>query len=498
MHLGIKLGIVILAAVIGLAIGGLPLNLIVVPLLPLVLLTLAIIWLLPENRNPPTRFMGFCYFAYFIAVVAWPYYLAIQVPGLPLIEIRRAFVALAILGFLICYSTSHAFRSQLYDICMASSGAMKFLWGFLVFMALALVFSVDLAGSLPTFVKYQLGWTAVFFITAYVMVKPGNIARFANVIRGLAVFLAVLGLFEYRNQRLLWADHIPWFLKVSDPAMINLLNPVFRSGEYRVTGPFSTSLSYAEFMTMAMPFFIHYIVEGKNFWLRAIALVCHVLIFYAILLTQARVGIVGTFAAHGVYFAAWTFRKWKQERNNMVASLMLFVTPVVLAAAMTAVLTVPRLRIMTFGGGEQAASTNGRLEQMEAAIPLIIKRPLIGYGPNEGAGVLGYRNPAGELSIDSYILAGALNYGLVGFIIMAIMYGMFVLKGFRAGQAGHGELSYGIAAATGIAVWMIAKIVLAQEDNVSVIWMMMGVVAAVAYRVQREFAERDEALPWET
>ncbi|MCJ2180038.1 O-antigen ligase family protein [Novosphingobium album (ex Hu et al. 2023)] len=485
VRLAMHFAVVMVAAGIGLAVGGLPSNLIVVPLLPLVALTLVIIWVLPENSRPPTRFMGVTFFAYFVAVVVWPYYLAIQLPGLPLIEIRRLFIALSILGFLVSYSISQRFRQDLLDISRTSSREVKLIWIFVVFQALAVVFSVDVKGSIPTFVKNQLGWTAVFFIVAYVMSKPGNMDRFANIIRCLAVFLAVLGYFELRNQGLLWANHIPWFLKVSDPAMQNLLSPMFRAGEYRVAGPFSTSLSYAEFMAMTMPFFLHAMFEGKKLYWRAIAVLCNILVFYGILLTQARVGIVGALTAHGVYFAAWTIRKWQQERTNIIASVLLFVMPLALVLSAAAVLTVPRLRIMTLGGGEHAASTAGRVEQMKAAIPLIIKRPVVGYGPGEGAGVLGYRNPAGELSIDSYILAAALNYGLLGFIVMAAMYGMFAFKGVRVGQASKGETSLAIPAATGIAVWLVAKIVLAQEDNVSVVYMFMGVVAGAAYRVQQ-------------
>src|SRR3546814_10354219 len=89
VRLGMNLAIILVAAAIGLAIGGLPLNRIVLPLLPLVGLTLIIVWILPENSRPPTRFMGATFFAYFVAVVVWPYYLAVQLPGLPLIEIRR-------------------------------------------------------------------------------------------------------------------------------------------------------------------------------------------------------------------------------------------------------------------------------------------------------------------------------------------------------------------------------------------------------------------------
>src|SRR3546814_20979639 len=54
VRLGMNLAIILVAAAIGLAIGGLPLNRIVLPLLPLVGLTLIIVWILPENSRPPT------------------------------------------------------------------------------------------------------------------------------------------------------------------------------------------------------------------------------------------------------------------------------------------------------------------------------------------------------------------------------------------------------------------------------------------------------------
>lgn len=490
----IKLAIIAGVALVGASIGGLPLNLIIVPLLPVVLLTLAIVWVLPENRNPPTRLMGVMFFLYTVSIILWPYYLAIQVPGLPLIEIRRIFLALSIVLFLICYSSSRAFREELKAAALTCKTEMKLFWAFMGFMLAAVPFSVDIGTALPNFVKYQIGWTAPFLISIYIMIRAGNLRLFANVIRISAVVLAVIGFFEYRNQGILWANHIPSFLKVSDPAMINLLEPVFRSGEYRVTGPFSVSLSYAEFMAMAMPFFIHYIMEGKNFWLRALAVIAHLAIFGAILLTRARVGLVGTFAAHGIYFAAWTYRKWRQERNNMLASVLLFVTPVALALAVATIYAVPALRIATFGGGAQSASTNSRWEQVESAIPHIAQRPIIGYGPGKSASVLGYRNPIGELSIDSYVLAGALDYGALGFAVMVAMYAMFVVRGFRVGQAGQGELTNAIPAATGIAVWMFIKIALAQEDNVSILYIYMGIIVAVAYRLKLELdgAQKDK------
>ncbi|WP_292960645.1 O-antigen ligase family protein [Novosphingobium sp. UBA1939] len=480
------LGIFLIAALIGAAIGGLPINLIAIPLLPVVVLSLIIIWVMPENNHPPVRFMTATFFAYLVAVVLWPYYLAVQIPGLPLIEIRRLLIVFSVLAFLLCFSTSSKFRKQLTAIALESRVEVKFLWAFVAFQALSIPLSPYLAQSMQTFVKNQLGWTATFFIAAYVMVRKGNIDLFSNIVRILAIVLAIMGYFEFRNQRILWADHIPSFLKVSDPTMAMLLDPRFRSDEYRIVGPFSTSLSFAEFMAMAMPFFLHYIFYGRKMWLRAVCIVANALVFYAILLTQARVGIVGVLVAHGFYVAIWTIDKWRQDRSNIIAATLLYAMPILAALSMATVLSVPRLRVMTIGGGTHAASTEGRLEQMRAAIPLMIKRPVIGYGPGQGGRVLGYTNPAGEASIDSYVLMAALSYGVVGFIVMAIMHGLFAAKAIAVGQKRFGETSAALPAATGIVVWMVDKIVLAQEDSVSFVYMLMALVAAAAYRLQIE------------
>jgi hypothetical protein len=289
---------------------------------PILFLAALIVWMLPETGNPPARMMTRMFFAYFIALILWPYYLAIQIPGAPLIEIRRAFLFLSVFFFLVSLSVSHRFIQEMKAIISPYPLFMKFFYGFILAQLLSMIGTREPTGSALSMIKNQMAWTCVFFISAYILSKPGQILRFSNLIRIVATILAILALFEYRNQGILWAKHIPSFLTVSDPAMIRLLSPVFREGDYRVTGTFSVSLCFAEFMSLTLPFFLQYLVVGRNRLYKLIVVVCDVLVINAIILTQARVGIVGIMVTHGIYGFIWSIRFWRTRKDSLFGPMI--------------------------------------------------------------------------------------------------------------------------------------------------------------------------------
>lgn len=454
---------------------------------PLFVMAAFILWLLPETGRPPTRFLRAMFFSYFVALILWPYYLAFQIPGMPLIEIRRAFLFLAILGLLVSLSVSSAFKQHMKELVETWPTFFKMLIGFVVVQALSLVGTPYFNEAFMSFLRIQLACTAIFFITIYVMSQPGRVLLFANLIRFVAVALSIMAIFEYRNQGLLWAGHIPSFLQVSDPAMVNLLDSTFRAGDYRVTTTFSVSLCLAEFLALTLPFFLQYLVTGRNRMFKFILVVCDLLVMNAILLTQARVGIVGIAVTHGIYGFILALRFWRAHKDSLLGPAALLAYPAGMAVFAVAAFTVPRLKVMWLGNGVQAASTQGRLEQAEAFPGVFIGRPLFGYGPSQGGRVLGYTNPAGEVSIDSGLLAIPLNYGAVG---AALYFGMFIylfVQGMRLSADARGqEDSYAMPVAVTMIFWLTSRIVIAQEDNASFMYMMMGTLIALAYRHSRQ------------
>lgn len=450
---------------------------------PLFVMAALIVWLLPETGKPPTTAMTKMFFAYFIALILWPYYLAIQIPGAPLIEIRRAFLFLSIFFFLVSLSVSRRFIDEMKEIVAPSPLYMKFFYGFILAQLLSIIGTRDPTTAVLTFVKNQLAWTGVFFISAYILSKPGQILRFSNLIRIVATILAIMALLEYRNQGLLWAKHIPSFLTVSDPAMERLLSPVFREGEYRVTGTFSVSLCFAEFMSLTLPFFLQYLVVGRNKFYKLVVVICDILVINAIILTQARVGLVGIMVTHGIYGFIWSIRFWRTHKDSLFGPMLALSYPAALTVFAMAMIFIGRLRQTWMGGESTYGSTLGRLDQAAKFPSVFVHRPLFGYGPAAGGQALDFRNQAGEMSIDSSLLSIPLNYGAFGFICYLAMFAYMLIAGMRlAFDAKEEEPSYAMPFAVTIAAWLTSRIVLSQEDNASFMFMVLGALAALAFQ----------------
>lgn len=455
---------------------------------PLFVLAAFILWLLPETGRAPTRFLTSMFFGYMVALALWPFYLAVQIPGMPLIEIRRGFLMLAVLALLISLSVSEKFKSEMKDIMSAQPVFFKIVVAFVIVQFLSLLAPLDRTAAVMTFVRNQLQWTAILFVSIYVLSKPGRVQLFANVVRVLAVILAVQSIFELNNQQVLWAGHIPAFLQVSDPAMVRLLESVYRAGEYRVKGPFSVSLTFAEFLCLTLPLFIQYLLFGRNIYLRLVCLVCDGLVIFAILATQARLGLVGMVVAHGIYFAIWSIRFWRTHKNNVFGPAFALGLPGTAALLGLAFAFIGRFRNMLTGGSAQEyGSTQGRFNQAAEFPSIFVKRPLFGYGPSQGGSALGYTNQAGEVSIDSSLLSIPLDYGITGFVLYCAMYFLLLYTAAKlAFDARDKEETYALPAAVTIAVWLTIRIVLSQQDNEPFMYMIMGLIVALAWRRKKQ------------
>src|SRR3546814_15075303 len=71
---------------------------------------------------------------------------------------------------------------------------------------------------------------------------------------------------------------------------------------------------------------------------------------------------------------------------------------------------------MVWGGGAASYSTQARIEQYQKGLGLVMENPL-GYGIGRGSVTLGFTNPEGVETIDTYYLLILLEYGVLGFLI---------------------------------------------------------------------------------
>lgn len=458
------------------------------PLLVLVALT---IWALPDLGRAPSRSLERLFFAFFLSLPLWPNYLAIVLPGLPWITMMRLIGFPLVFLLALSLSISQDFRRE----AAQPLNATPLLWKFLACFAGIQCLSIGLSNmpqlSIQQLLVAQVNWTAMFFISAFVFTKPKRVELWAALLIAAAVVLTLIGLREYQVQKVLWAGHIPSFLAVQDEAVQRILTGNFRAGttRYRIQATYATALGLGEFLAIVTPFVLHFIGGAYHFLVRLLCIVLLPLLLVGIYLTDTRLGMVGFLLSCALYVFLWGALRWRQQPHSMVGPAVVLSYPAMFLAFVGAILVVPRLRLMTLGGGQHAASTDARVEQVREGIPLVFTHPL-GFGIGRGAEGLGYTNPGGVMTIDTYWLLTALDYGIAGFVLFYGMFVIAVVAGFRAiiGGLKDREQAMLLPLVISLVVYVVIKSIYAGVENQPTAYMMLGGVAALVYRARRDQA----------
>mgnify|MGYP003583263083 CR=1 FL=1 len=451
---------------------------------PCLALTVLALWAMPDQTGVSHHNIERLFFAFIVINVLWPAYLAVSIPGLPWITLSKLILLASILGFGIVMATDRAARTDIASIF----GRAKFVrFALIMFIAtqfLTLPFSNNIADSLASAVNSQFYWTGILLIAMMVTIKPGRVERLAISLLLAAAALSLIALWEYRIQRLPWLDHLPSFVRVADPVVAKMLSGIRRTadGLYRVQTTYTTPLSCAEFMALVVPFVMHYFLATRRFIVRVAMVLLYLGIIFTIFVSRSRLGMIGLGLAHLAYPLLLGIRRRSTVRNDLVGPSLIALYPAMLLAFMGALLASRRLYVMFLGGGQHQASNDARESMYREGIPLILTHPW-GHGMNQGAGVLGFFSPSGELTIDSYYLSIGLDFGVLGFIgfygmLVAAIY--FAVRVYFTSRDSEARIAAPVAIALGN--YLVIKSVLSQSQNQFLMFALVGVALALNYR----------------
>ncbi|HEV2363408.1 MAG TPA: O-antigen ligase family protein [Caulobacteraceae bacterium] len=471
------------------AFGSLNPRLIVPLLVPMVLIGLLAIWALPSLRSAPTAVLEGLWFAFFVALVMWPNYIAIALPGLPWITMIRLTGFPLLIFLLVCVSVSKTFRDESAE---ALDGIAP-VWKLLVAFTLVQVLSVALCkgGQIPDalqrLVIYLTSWTAVFFASVWLFRQRGRIEIWATLMCAAIVPIGAIALQEERHSHVPWSGHIPKFLQI-DPTMLQGIlagNSRAANGIYRVQSVFTTPLTLAEYLAFCFPFLIHFTVaRGYRVWVRVAAAALMPFTLYIIFLSGSRLGMVGALVSMLGYGFFWGVNRWRRDKRSLLGAAVVFSSPLSFLAAVATTYFDPRLHAMVWGTAATKASNEGRVLQYRKGLPLVFHHPW-GYGIDQGAQALGIMATDGKLTIDTYFLAIALNYGVLGFILY---YAMLLWAIWEAGMTAlrappdDRDLAFLAPLGISLAVFFVICAVFAQQDNIPIVFMMLGGVVALVWR----------------
>ncbi len=456
---------------------------------PLPLMAMVAIWALPETRTAPTRTLIGLTFAFFVGLVMWPNYIALALPGLPWITMVRLTGFPLVLTLLICVSVSKSFRETLAASLSGAPIIWQTLAGFVLIQAVSVGFSAQPGFSIDKFVVAQVGWTSMFFVSAYVFLTPGRVQKMAGMLWLMVIPVGIIGVFEWRHQQVLWAGHIPSFLQIDDPAVTQTLTAKFRDGsdQYRTHSTFNTSLGLGEYLALTLPFIIHFALGKYSWLLKAAAVATMPFLIFIVYITGSRLSVVGCMMSFLFYAVAWALLYWRANRESILAPAFVLALPIGLAIAAGVVLFWRPVHDLAFGGnGATKSSTEARQEQLALAIPKFLSHPW-GYGIGNGAKTVGFTIQNGTLTLDSYYITVAMEYGIVGFIVY---YGLLALSIFVAARYSLLSIGkskdYGFLVPLAIALvnFFVIKMVYSAEDNHAIVFMFLGMIVATVSRLR--------------
>ena len=453
--------------------------------IPIVVASAFVIWLLPESATPPLRLLSRMFALFIAALLLWPDYLAIALPGMPWITMVRLVGAPLAFVLLVCLSSSAPVREDFKTVLGATPSLWKLLTAFAAIAFLSIAYSTDPAFSANKFIVAGINWFLIYFVAAYVFRTPGRALLLAYSLWAIAIVVSLVGIQEWRHSAVPWAGHIPRLLAVEDDSVKRLLSGAARAatGKYRMQSKFTTSLGLAEYYALTIPFVIHFAATARLLWVRIAALLTIPFMFQMIVLTDSRLGMVGFFFAILFYLLAWGFWRWQRDRDSLFGPVTVLSYPALFSAFIAATFLVGRLRALVWGTGAQQASTDSRKLQVAMGIPKVLSHPW-GYGLGRGAEALNFTNGAGVLTIDTYYLDIALEVGVIGFVVYYAFFISALLNGVRRmGRATSTEEMLIGPICIAIVNFLVIKSIFSQTENHPLVFALVGLLSALCWRI---------------
>jgi hypothetical protein len=470
-------------------------------LAPVGIMALAVIWALPDTRAAPTQILARLFLAFVVILIDWPNYLSLNLHqfGMPWMSFQRLVSIPLTIIFLICISVSKPLRTRTGAALGAEPAIWPLLVAFILIQTYVMFLTPRFIGALDSYVNMQMSWTLMFFIACCLFSLPGWVEKWAIAVWGGAVLSGVVAVWEWRVHHVLWMGHVPSFLAI-DPLVARELTPLYRAytGMYRVQSTFGTSLGLGEFISLAVPFILHFAVSNYRWQIRAAASATVPFLIFVALITNARSALIGVLLGLALYGLYWGVMRSRRNPGSMFARSILYAYPVFAALGLASTFIFGRVHKAVWGAGEAASSTLGRAAQYHKGIPLVFARPE-GYGISQAGITLGFYQPNGLLTIDTYYLAIALDYGILGFLVYYAMFGYGLFTGARHALKYVGpdrECAFLAPASISLAAFLVIKSVFAETGNHPFYFMVLGMVVALIYRMKSSTDLKPEPQTW--
>ena len=160
---------------------------------------LFLVWVTPDLKIDPLRVVRKAFFVMLVVDLCVPFYYTVQVVGLPWISARRVAVFALLVPFVLGVAASADVRKRITDRIQQSKFIVISAVGFAAIF-LSIFTSVDASETAPQVVDATLSWYVPFFAAIYVIENYEDALFFLRTVCISAIFVAILGILEFRLQ----------------------------------------------------------------------------------------------------------------------------------------------------------------------------------------------------------------------------------------------------------------------------------------------------------
>ena len=434
------------AAFYGMAIAVLPQQFMTMLLVPVALLLVLALWMAPDVDPRWDGAVIGIFFAYLFIGIVWPHYLAIDIVGLPWLPPSR-FVQYAMVGiFLAFLAMSPRARREIGEVLPSEPLVWRlWLYFFILHVALMPLAGIERVGYGINFLIYHL---LMLLIAVFVLRREGMPERLSRVLLYATLVLCIYGALEVWNQKPIWSDHIPSFLRIQNTELLEryaeghtrALGAAGQGFEYRAKGPYSVSLFFGEYLGMLFPLAAHAFLRASTVWRKVALGALAMFVLANVGFANSRSGWIALIGATASYYLVWATNRYllRRKANDLFSSTAFWAIPATFLFIASAVLFVGRIRAEVLGHSGMRESNNAREIQWDSAVARTLEQPW-GYGPGRGGEVVNFRTLDGFLTIDASHAKFLPEYGFVGFalLILAYLASMFML--FRVSLHARGD-----------------------------------------------------------
>ncbi|MEF7616506.1 O-antigen ligase family protein [Aquincola sp. MAHUQ-54] len=426
----------------------------------------------------PERLLRSSFALSIVLFLLWPRYLSFNFGGPDLVPARLLYGLLLVTWFGALASPS--FRKATLKTFSDRRGWLALLAAYFL-IRLASVVGSEAFGLSAYQVANEL-LTAGLIVPIFYSVfnTNANIQKLLWSIVLAGAIIGVLTVVERALGRTLFANVRLPGMTVDSEWLYAAIMEKSRGGSYRAQGTFSHPLLLAEFSAFALPICLYFCAVAKG--VRRILSALAVLL---VIIAGALSGSRAAFAALpiGLVMCATILmcRQWLVNRQLGVASVILSLSFVVGIFGIALLWLTGTIDSSLVSGRTyaEASSTNTRLDMLARGIPKILEHPFLGYGPGLSAYIAGVKNSI-ALTIDSYYLSLAIDSGLLGLGVFALLFIGALLFGLKRAISSSDDfdLMRGMVAVSLLGM-LLVKAILSTPHNAPLMLLGLALITAV-------------------